>query len=207
MSGMEETFHDLQRQDDIVPDAQLCDDAVPLPVLRQVADAVLHGVMRLGDAHLPAHRCAVHHLAVGRLGREHEMVRTLHHAPSELAVGEYLHLLLARPLVDALDAFRHSGGNSLRPDVNVRPTGTSDKRNRSKTRNHFHIPNLPLRCWTLTQARQTLLRSRQPSHRQPTVIIGENGLECNARLALQGKHPLLQVSGDADRLLKDWPYL
>ena len=58
---MEEAVEHLTRENDIVAHREVSDDAVALAVLRQIADAVLHGAQRRGDLHLPAvhlHRAA-----------------------------------------------------------------------------------------------------------------------------------------------------
>ena len=50
--GVVHSLHHLQREDDVVPHGEVGDDAVPLAVLGQVADAVLHGVERFTDLHM-----------------------------------------------------------------------------------------------------------------------------------------------------------
>ena len=105
--GTEETLHDLQGQNDVLPYAQVGDDAVPLPVLRQISDSVLHGLMGVGNPYILSPDL---HLAAGNPVGAEDGPDTLAASRSQKP-RKAVHFALADPEVKGLAG---RAGESLR---------------------------------------------------------------------------------------------
>ena len=112
---MEEAVEHLTRENDIVAHGKVADDAVALAVLRQIADAVLHGAQRRGDLHLPA----VHlHRAAGDMIRAEDRTDRLTAARAEQA-RKAVDLALADGEVERAHACRAGKPGCLVDDLRV----------------------------------------------------------------------------------------